>query len=202
MFQVHWSLIPLEDAEKLISAGCRLLAIWPAPVNHDACFKEAGFTLFGDNDEEWDSAAAKLLARAIENLSRFGAPDLASEPLRSNPPWYLRLLRTSRQLPLQEQALLPMQWDSLPQFHARFGNRGAALRTGSGHFLLWIELPREEPDPVEFVKTVAEPWTIVQTTLRWETLLPSVADIAASAVSGARRHLRLRLGTQRPPLRS
>lgn len=175
MFQVHWSLVPSEDAEGLISAGCRLLAIWPAPVDYDACFKEAGFTLFGDNDEEWDKAAVRLLCRVMENLSHFGVADLASEPLRSNPPWYLRLLRTGRQLPLQEQALLPMQWDSLPQFHARFGNRGAALRTGSGHFLLWIELPEVETAPVEFVKTVAEPWTIVETKLRWNTLLPSAA---------------------------
>lgn len=171
-FQVHWSAVPPDEAEGLALPGCRLLAIWPAPVNHDACFEEAGFTLFGDNDENWDEAAEELLKRVIENLSRFGAGEYLSKPLRSNPPWYLRLFRADRELPLQQQASLPMQWDSLPSFHARFGEGGAALRTGNGHFLLWVSLPNVEPALSEFVKRIAGPWPVVETRLRWAVLLP------------------------------
>lgn len=29
-FQVHWSLVPSDDAAELVPPGCRLLAIWPA----------------------------------------------------------------------------------------------------------------------------------------------------------------------------
>ena len=50
-FQIHWSLVPATEAMDLAPPGHRLLAIWPAPVNHDVCFKAAGFTLFGDNDK-------------------------------------------------------------------------------------------------------------------------------------------------------
>jgi hypothetical protein len=171
-FQIHWSPVPSEDAGGLASPDCRLLAIWPAPVNHDVCFEEAGFTLFGDNDEEWDNAAEEVLRRVIENLSRFGAVKHVSKPLRDNPPWYLRLFQTSRELPLQQQALWPTHSDSLPTFHARFGDSGAALWTGNGHFLLWIRLPDVGPDAAEFVRTIAEPWTIVETRLRWAALLP------------------------------
>lgn len=171
-FQIHWSPVPPEDAEGLVSPGCRLLAIWPAPVNHDVCFEEAGFTLFGDNDGDWDEAAEELLQRVIESLFRFGAVKHIGKPLRDNPPWYLRLFRPGRELPLQQQALLPMQWDSLPSFHARFGEGGAALWTGNGHFLLWVSLPNAGPDASAFVKRIAGPWPVAETGLRWAVLLP------------------------------
>lgn len=66
-----------------------------------------------------------------------------------------------------------MKDDSLPWFHARFGDGGAALRTGHGHFLLWISLPGSGPDVSEFVRTVSEPWRVLETRLRWDVLLPS-----------------------------
>ena len=171
-FQIHWSLVPAEDAHALALPGCRLLAIWPAPVNHDVCFAEAGFTLFGDNDEVWDKAAEGVLQHVIESLSRFGAARQIGKPLRDNPPWYLRLFRTGRELPLQQQALWPMHWDSLPAFHARFGDGGAELRTGNGHFLLWVSLPDAGSVAPEFVRDIAGPRTAIETKLRWAVLLP------------------------------
>ncbi|MBO1110622.1 hypothetical protein [Bordetella petrii] len=175
-FQLHWSLVPPDQAPGLAADGTRLLAIWPAPVNHDACFEAAGFTLFGDNDETWDQAAEDLLRRVIEHLSRFGAPRLVSAPLRDDPPWYLRPFRTGRELPLWEQALLPMKCDSLPLFQARFGENGAALRTSNGHFLLWVSLPGPGSAPSEFVRNVAPPWEALETRLRWRNLLPIVEE--------------------------
>lgn len=159
----------------MTSPDCRLLAVWPAPVNHDVCFKEAGFTLFGDNDEDWDKAAEDLLRRVLDSLSRFGTEKYLSEPLKNNPPWYLRLFRPAQKLPLQQQALLPMHWDSLSSCHVQFGNNGAALWTGNGHFLLWISLPNAGPDASEFVKSIAGPWPVVETKLRWAILLPMCA---------------------------
>lgn len=172
-FQIHWGVVPPDEAAGLVSTGGRLLAIWPAPVNLDACFQAAGFTLFGDNDEDWDRAAELLLQRVIEKLCRVGPVKLSSAPLRDTPPWYLRPFRAERELTLQQQALLPMQWDSLPPFHALFGENGAALRTGDGHFLLWIDLPDGEPDAGEFVRSIAGPWPMIETRLRWQALLPS-----------------------------
>ena len=182
VFQIHWSLISPDDAGELAPPDYRLLAIWPAPVNHDACFEAAGFTLFGDNDEEWDRAAEDLLRQVIAQLSRFGAVKLVSPPLRDDPPWYLRLFRTGRDLPLLDQALFPMKGDWLPSFHARFGTDHTALRTGDGHFLLWITLPEDALDPAEFVRSVAQSWEVLQTRLDWRILLPCAAG--APAVKG------------------
>ena len=176
VFQIHWSLVPPDDAAELAPPGYRLLAIWPAPVNPDACFEAAGFTVFGDNDEEWDQAAEGLLRQVIAHLSRFGALKLVSTPLRDDPPWYLRLFRTGRELPLLEQALHPMQGDWLPSFHAQFGTDHTALRTGDGHFLLWITLPEAGLDPAGFVRKVAQSWEVLETGLDWRILLPSSAS--------------------------
>lgn len=171
-FQVHWSPVPSSEAGDMLPPDCRLLAIWPAPVNHDVCFKAAGFTLFDDNDEDWDRVAEKVLERLLEQLSRFGAMKLESIPLRDDPPWYLRPFRTGRELPLLQQALLPMKCDSLPSFYARFGEGGAALQTGNGHFLLWVTLPDAGPDSSELVRTVSDPCPVFETRLRWNALLP------------------------------
>jgi hypothetical protein len=173
-FQIHWSLVPQDETTALVAPNCRLLAIWPAPVNHDACFRQAGFTQFGDNDAEWDQAAEGLLRRVLEKLGRYGDPKLESQPLRDNPPWYLRPFVAGRKLPLPQQALWPMQWDSLPDFHVRFGKKGAALRTGSGHFLLWVTLPDAGSEAGRFVSEVAGPWPVLETRLRWAMLLPAV----------------------------
>ena len=171
-FQIHWCIVPPDEAAGLVSTRVRLLALWPAPVNPDLCFETAGFTLFGDNDEDWDHAAEELLQRVIERLCRFGAVKLLSRPLLNSPPWYLRPFRAERELTLHEQALLPMQYDSLPAFHALFGDGGVALRTGDGHFLLWIGLPEEESEASEFVGDVAGPWPMFETPLRCQALLP------------------------------
>jgi len=182
VFQIHWSLVLSDDAAELVPPGCQLLAIWPAPVNHDACFEAAGFTLFGDNDEEWDRAAEDLLQQVIAHLSQLGVLKLVSTPLRDDPPWYLRPFRTGRELPLLEQALFPMQGDWLPSFHAQFGGDHTALRTGDGHFLLWITLPEAGPAPSEFVKSIAQCWDVLETELDWRILLPS--STSAQPVTG------------------
>src|SRR5690554_6946835 len=89
LFQVHWSLVPSGDAAQLAPPGRLLLALWPAPVNHDVCFAAAGFTSFADNGEGWDKAAENLLHQVIAHLSRLGVPKLMSRPLEESPPWYL-----------------------------------------------------------------------------------------------------------------
>jgi len=170
--QIHWSLVPPDDAATLAPPGCLLLALWPAPVNHDACFEAAGFTFFADNGVAWNKAAEDLLRRVIEHLSDLGASELVSAPLKEDLPWNLRPFRKDEELSLLQQAMLPMQDDALPGFHARFGRDGAALRTGNGHFLLWINLSESGPDPFRFVRSVAGRWEVVETRLRWSPLLP------------------------------
>lgn len=181
-FQIHWSLIRSDDAAGLTPPGSRLVAIWPAPVNHDTCFEAAGFSLFGTNDDDWDRAAEDLLRQVIAHLTRFGALNLVSTPLRDDLPWYLRPFRTGQELPLLEQALFPMLDDGLPSFHAQFGGDHAALRTGDGHFLLWITLPEAGPEPSAFARSVAQSREIVETGLDWRILL--LRETSARSATG------------------
>lgn len=106
-FQIHWSPVTRQEAPELALPNSQLLAVWPAPVNHDVCFERAGFTLFADNDPTWNQAADTLLARVIEYLSQFGESVLVSKPLLDDLPWYRRPFKTPRILPLHQQALFP-----------------------------------------------------------------------------------------------
>jgi hypothetical protein len=170
-FTLHWSpvtAVTLPDASYAPEGYC-LVALWPSPVNPDACFEEAGFRDFGDNDAVWDENAGILLQRLLPELSHWGEARLLSQPLMTVAPWYLRPFRQSRPLALVEQVELPMQWDSLPRCHVAFGDRGVALHAGDGHCLYWLTLPVGALDG--FIRNVAGGWPVVSTALKWEALL-------------------------------
>lgn len=171
-FDIHWCDVSTHEAPGLAPATGGLLALWPAPVNADACFEEAGFSDFEDNDAEWDDNARALLARVVRALSVHGEPRLLSAPITENLPWYSRLFRAPVAVPLLEQLDQPMHWDSVPRCHVAFGAGGATLRTGNGHVLLWITLPHPGAGAAEaFVRDVADGHPICRTPLRWRTLL-------------------------------
>jgi hypothetical protein len=168
-FKLHWSKVEALRTAAYTPGGTILLALWPSPVNLDACFEAAGFTDFADNDDAWDDEAGVVLDRLLSRMVSFGEPRLQSEPLTSTVPWYRRLFTRPQPLPLKEQLELPLHWDSLPQCHVAFGSEGAALRTGNGHHLYWITLPgRVAADPEEFLRSVAGPHPLQRTDLDWE----------------------------------
>ncbi len=159
-FTVHWSPV---------SSGPPLFALWPAPVNPDVCFSEAGFNDFGDADESWDRNADELLTRLLAELEKFGAPNLVSAPLSKSPPWYQRPFAKRGKIELLEQIGLPIQWDQLPDCLVKFGE--ISLRTGNGHHLFWIEMPESEAASFEqIVARVAGRHPVVLTHLKWEHL--------------------------------
>lgn len=166
-FSIHWSPVPHPAADS------RLFALWPAPVNDDACFRAAGFTEFGDADDAWDREAELLLGRVIDELRTRGEPCLRSEPLVKPLPWYRRLLSRPPPLPLREQIEWPMHWDNLPDCIVDFGASGARLRTGQGHEIYWITLPAADAPSFEpAARRLAAGHPLVRTDLRWSCLLP------------------------------
>jgi len=170
-FSVHWSQISGEAARRHAAEGLALFALWPSPVSDDACFREAGFTDFGDGDENWDAHAAGLLTRLMAELSSHGVPRLASKPVEGHQPWYRRPFAKPEVRDLRQQIELPMQWDELPDCVVLFGESGTSLRTGSGHHLFWIVLPeRDAPAFAELARRVAGPHPVLRTELRWECL--------------------------------
>lgn len=171
-FTVHWSQVLGDVALRHTAEGFSLFALWPSPVSDDACFREAGFTDFGDGDENWEAHAAGLLTRLLAELSSYGVPRLASKPVERHQPWYRRPLAEAEVPDLRQQFELPMQWDELPDCVVLFGESGASLRTGSGHHLFWIVLPEQDaPSFADLVKRVAGLHPVVRTDLKWECLV-------------------------------
>ena len=162
-FRVHWGRV----------GEAPLIALWPAPVNPDACFEAAGIADFGDADDEWDRAADALLARLLGELGAYGTPSLRTTPIVPPRSWRDRLLGRKEGTPgLEEQLRAPMRWDSLPDAVVDFGP-AVSLRTGSGHVLFWITLPRAEADAFEgaALRRIAGAHPLIRTELAWEHLL-------------------------------
>jgi hypothetical protein len=164
-FTVHWS--PVPGAEE----GKALFALWPSPVDHDACFREAGFTDLGDTDEYWDANADGLLTCLLEALSRYGSSHLMSKPVEKYQSWYTRLFSKGEVFDLRGQILLPIQRDELPDCVVGFGESDVSLRTGGGHHLFWITMPNSEAASFpKLVQQVAASHPVARTELRWECL--------------------------------
>jgi hypothetical protein len=171
-FYLHWGKVPSTCANAPHRANCQLIALWPAPVNADACFAEAGFTDFGDADAAWEQEAATLLLRVMQALESEGPAQLASLPKPLARPWYkIFFSKPEKSLTLLERLDLAMTWDSLPRCKVLFGERGASLRVGDGHILYWINLPEAGKSPEEFVSEIAGNWPVYVSPLRWESLL-------------------------------
>jgi hypothetical protein len=174
-FTLHWSPVRSTDARAQVPAGLSLFALWPAPVNADACFTAAGFTDFGDADADWEREADRVLDRLLEQLATFGTPELRSVPITPRERVISRLFRPVEPLPLRAQVELPMQWDSLPACVLAFGDRGVTLRTGHGHHLFWITLPDAgDPDAADaptVIVQAAGSSPLLRTALDWQYLL-------------------------------
>lgn len=165
-FTVHWSRVP-RSAEDTV-----LFAIWPSPVNPDVCFRQAGFTDFGDADASWDADADGLLTGLLDVLSSYGAPCLKTKPAERPLPWYRRPFARPKAFNLRQQIELPLHWDSMPDCIVTFGEAGVSLRTGSGHHIFWITMPHSQASSFpNLVRRVAASHPIAQTDLKWECLV-------------------------------
>lgn len=176
-FVVHWGRVPdhhTPDWALRAGAGQALFAIWPAPVNADACFAAAGFNDFGDADPAWEGEATALWQRLLVALQTHGTARLVSKPLAPRQPWHQRLLRRPAPPPhpLLEQLELPMQWDSLPPCEVVFGEQAAAVRSGNGHLLCWVLWPSSQADAFgALVQQLGGAHPVQHTPLHWPALL-------------------------------
>jgi len=141
-------------------------------MNHDVCFRNAGFTDFGDADEAWDADAEGLLHRLLAEMSKYGEPRLSSAAVEQPQPWFRSLFRTPAVFSLRDHITLPIQWDQLPDCVVEYGESGVSLRTGRGHHIFWIRMPSKLSDAfLALVHTVAGFHPLLQTKLRWDALV-------------------------------
>ena len=140
----------------------RVWAIWPSPVDHDLCFKAAGFDDFADTDEAWNSEFATFVGGMLGQLETAGRPKLASGEY----PVDQGRVRQS----LADALVAASRDDNFRPCTVTFGEPARALiRTSDGHPLLWIALA--EGDAAKMVAAAAGNRDVREQNLDWEKLL-------------------------------
>jgi len=160
---------------RLDQASGWLFALWPEPINHDACFKAAGVEQFGDPDPLWDSDLQSLNERVVSTLSGHGDPRVVSgdQPVKAS--FLARLLeRERRALDPSEHLALVMHDDQFRPCRVDFGPtpRDAALAS-DGHAIVWIWLHESVAETWQQVlQELAAYRDVGPKTLKWDCLLP------------------------------
>jgi hypothetical protein len=115
------------------------VAVWPSPVDDDACLRRAGIADFADSNAAWEADFAMLLDDVVSLLSRFGVAQVHGvEPVPTS--LSDRLLR--RNTPPSEPAwrlALAAGDDQFGTCDVELGNPvRAVVCTSDGHPIIWI----------------------------------------------------------------
>ena len=166
---IHWG--DLGDRTHRGDHGLAF-ALWPQPVDHDECFQKAGFDCFADTDAAWDADFAILIQDVLAILATYGGPSVTGPSLVQRP--FGRPGALATDLQLHERIALVARDDQFASCHADFGAPvRAALHASDGHPILWIWLHREVAQARDSkLRTIARGRHLVETTLRWDALLP------------------------------
>lgn len=155
-----------------------LFALWPEPIDYDACFKQAGFECFLDSDEAWDKDFDSILNRVLAALSTHGVVTVVGDP----PLWHQALVdrllrRPGPELSLPEQLALVATDDQFAPCHVEFGSPPcAAIFVADGHPIVWIWLHETVvPTWAKTLVAISSGRDVVETTLQWEHLLPTLS---------------------------
>jgi hypothetical protein len=178
---ICWDEIPAEHFQASPAGSGLVAALWPSPVDADACFAQDGFAHFADCDEQWDREWRRVVQQVVDALTRFGAPhlpngkDMFRYRMRG---WWDQLLPWNPpleavKLPLVDRVILSAEDDRLPHAIVHFGEPPAAtLRACNGHPLLWISGTPALAIPTEdLAREVSNGRPIVRHPLRWNRLL-------------------------------
>ena len=159
-------------------------AIWPAPVDGDHCFKEAGFEEFYGVEAEvtWDTEYLEIIRLMFANLRRFGDPRprwdiMAIDPVESQD-WRPTFPRSRWPIvsdPI-EQIVVTSNWvaDDLGDAVIDWGQPSiVTVRTSWGRPILWLASSKSSDLSVEeLAEQMAGGRTVRKVELRWEHLVP------------------------------
>jgi hypothetical protein len=170
---IHWGSIGVRCCH---GEPGSLFALWPGPVDHDLCFESAGFDRFADSDEAWDADFESILQGVLATLGSYGNPVVTGD----RPVWkqslVARLLRErAPELGLPEQLALVSRDDQFGPCRLDFGLPvRAAIYVSDGHPIVWIWLHQTVASAWQSdLRTFAGGRNAIETTLRWDHLLPT-----------------------------
>jgi hypothetical protein len=178
---IYWDAFRWNSQDADWPQGEEVLAIWPAPVNADACFAEAGFTDFDDSDEQWEQEWQEMIGRLLAFLKRYGEPRavrspevfLAQSALRRLASRILGRKQPPLELSILQQITVVTQDDQFGDVLLCFGQEGkAGLWTGTGHEVLVVKGVESQTGRQELLADLAENRPLVHRKLDWSKLLP------------------------------
>jgi hypothetical protein len=157
----------------------RLFAVWPAPFEHDACLRTAGFTDFADSDPQWDAEFARITGRLLDALSELGVPNVRHGEFPNYTPSVLDRLRgligRTRADPEPTLADMVVATASSDQYVACVIDFGAparvTLRVCDGHCIFWIHLLDPDIAIGTLLTQIAEERPSAHTKLEWRALV-------------------------------
>ncbi len=167
---VHWGRVPLGTRPEWLARSNSLIAIWPAPIDGDFCFREAGFVDFADSDSDWDEEFETIITKLFEWLKSHHGVALAHDasPIAEWP----------RSPDLDEPAILDRLVlatydDRFPETIASFGDPiTVKLRTSDGHPILWLGIAEGASLGLDdLLAHLAEGRAIEKMDLKWQHLL-------------------------------
>jgi len=165
---LNWSLPSPGLVHWWGPAGGTLLAIWPSPINGDACFTKAGFTDFDDDDldEAWDADFENLTSSLVRRLSSFGTTVLR---------YGSSVLQTDQTI---EEALLETTGKDtqicVPPCIVDFGDPPrASLCTSDEHRIWWVKISDGLVGVEAFLQELAGLRPLVRRDIDFAILAPS-----------------------------
>ena len=168
---IHWGEVAAGLHAFWEGPDTEVTAIWPGPVDHDECFRSAGFTDFEDSDDAWDSEFERLAHRLVTWLKRFGEPATAQrEGVRQAVIHYLS--GKPGDSALVRRILAPAYDDREFEVIVNFGSPVAVrLCTGGGHEIFWLATRKQEAmDREDLLEFLAEGRDVSRTSLKWDLL--------------------------------
>jgi hypothetical protein len=179
---IYWDQIPADGVPSWVESSGALLALWPSPVDADACFARAGFCHFRDSDEQWDREWSEAIQRLLDALgSSFGPAepqggnDVYRVRRRGWRDWLMPWQAPAEPVELStvERVALSTQDDRFDDSVAHFGKpRMVTLRAGKGHPLLWVAgAPGAALFGEALARAMAEERPVVRRQLQWSYLI-------------------------------
>lgn len=182
---ICWDTVSTDHQAGIPPTLHRLHAIWPSPVDSDACFNAAGFTEFADSDDVWDSEWQAFIGDVIMYLSIVGRP-LLRKPAEiggGNSLWNRIFAgfpqRKNANLTLSDQVVLSSRDDHFGCTIIDFGaERFVTMAAGGGHPILWVfDDGLGKWSISELEREISGGHRFAQRHLNWSHLSPPIACV-------------------------
>lgn len=175
--KIYWSEVELNAQQFDFFPTHSVYAIWPSPVDHDECFKKAGFMSFADTDEKWEAEFKEIIQELVCVLETCGKLIVRSDiKAITNSGFKERILiwlGRMKPIGLLEKLFIVARDDQFGDCVVDFGSKEiATLRIGSGHPILWLSLDSNKKNLLpKCLSAISKERPVEKMVLNWKHLV-------------------------------